>query len=129
MSATKKRVTSVDHEWDNDVLVARMREHRLVRIESVQNAGEDLERLAAKASGGRLLVDFQHVQHMSSAMLGKLLHLKRLCKEDKIDLKLCSLRDEVDEAFHVTGFERLFDIHPDRDAAIRAFHRKRWLFR
>lgn len=61
---------------------------------------------------------------MSSAMLGKLVQLIKKCKEDKIDLKLCSINDSVMEVFTLTRLNKILDIHANEEGALKAFGSK-----
>ena len=88
----------------------------------IDQVGTELQAAALEASGTRkLLLNFQNVQHMSSAMLGKLMFLHKRCKADKIKLKMCGLSASIMEVFSITKLTKLFDIQKDEASAIAAF--------
>ena len=88
----------------------------------IDQVGTELQAAALEASGTRkLLLNFQNVQHMSSAMLGKLMFLHKRCKADKIKLKLCHIAKNPLEVFQITRLDKLFEIHKDSTTAIAAF--------
>jgi anti-sigma B factor antagonist len=75
-----------------------------------------------EASGNRkLLLDFQGVEFMSSAMLGKLIQLHKRCKTDKIKFKLCGISKNPLDVFKITKLDKLFEIHKDAATAVGTF--------
>jgi anti-sigma B factor antagonist len=84
---------------------------------------DGLEELAAEwnavaDSGGYkvLLMDFSHVEFLSSEMLAKLISLRRRLKRREVKLVLCGMRREVREVFRRTQLDRIFEIHERRAA-------------
>jgi anti-sigma B factor antagonist len=69
----------------------------------------------------KVLIDFGNVEFISSAVLGKLIKLNGRLQTRDGELRLSSLNDRLQEVFHITGLDRLFNIHEERDEAIRAF--------
>jgi anti-sigma B factor antagonist len=74
-----------------------------------------------------VILDFQKVQFMSSAMLGRLVMINNRCQEFKVKLKLSAIDPEIRKVFKITKLDKLFDIEPD-EAAARAAFAKRGLF-
>ena len=70
----------------------------------------------------KVLIDFQGVEFISSAILGKLIKLNGWVMDQEGQLKLSSLSERIREVFHITGLDKLFSIHPTRDEAVKAFH-------
>jgi anti-anti-sigma regulatory factor len=54
-------------------------------------------------------------------MIGKLISLNRKAKVGKSALRLCNLRREIRDIFHLCNLERVFDIRADQAAAIVSF--------
>ena len=65
-------------------------------------------------SGGeaRLVVDLGSVDYVSSAGLGVLLKSARLARAGGGRVVLCGLRQDVLPVFEVSGFLKLFEVHP-----------------
>jgi anti-anti-sigma factor len=64
--------------------------------------------LAARTSPAKSLVlDLQNVEYISSAILGKIVGLRRKFSGD---IKLINLSPFLDEIFHVTGLNKLFTL-------------------
>jgi anti-anti-sigma factor len=72
----------------------------------------------AEATG--VVVDFAELTYISSAGLRVLLMAAKRSKASGVPLALSGMAEPVHEVFKVSGFAKLFDIHADRDAAVRA---------
>jgi anti-anti-sigma factor len=70
--------------------------------------------------GAPLLVDFAALHYISSAGLRVLLLAARKSKATGVPLMLAGMTTSVDEVFRISGFDKLFDIQPDRAAALAA---------
>ena len=75
----------------------------------------------AAAQSKKLLLNFQGVQFMSSAMIGKLVLLNKKAKTSEIDLKFCTISANVHEVFKITRLNKVFKIYPDEEKALKAF--------
>ncbi len=105
-----------------DVVVAYVKTGSILEQTMIEKIGTELQGAALEASGVRkLLLNFQAVQFMSSAMLGKLVLLHKRCKADKIKLKFCSITSSVMEVFEITRLTKIFDIQKDEAAALESF--------
>ncbi|MGA2502119.1 MAG: STAS domain-containing protein, partial [Tepidisphaeraceae bacterium] len=69
----------------------------------------------------KLVIDFSPVEFLSSAMIGKLISLNHKVKLCKSALRLCNLRPEIRNIFHLCNIERVFDIREDQAAAVASF--------
>ena len=88
------------------------------RIDNV--TGPAFERdVLQQIEGGqrRLLLDFADLVYISSAGLRIVLLAKRM-KSAGGRLVLCSLNPQIAEVFDISGFNRILDILPSRDAAL-----------
>ena len=91
----------------------------------IEQIGNELGDVALEAAGNRkLLVNFQGVKFMSSAMLGKLLPLHKRCKADKIKLKMCNISPNLKEVFVITNLVKLFDICGTEADAVASFDKR-----
>ncbi len=70
------------------------------------------------AGNRRLLLDFGELQYISSAGLRIVLLAAKKMKTAGGKLALCSLNPQIAEVFEISGFARILDIHPTRDAAL-----------
>lgn len=90
---------------------------------SIQEIGDELDRLVENNHGVRLLLNFKNVDHLSSAALGMLVTLNKKVKERSGELKLSDINRQIFEVFKITKLNRLFDIHDTADQAMQRFSR------
>ena len=69
----------------------------------------------------RLIVDCAGLTYISSAGLGVFMSFVEDVREKGGDIKICGLAEAVYQVFDILGFPALFDIVPDRQAAIDKF--------
>ena len=67
-----------------------------------------------------LFVDMQAVEYIASSGLKVLVAVWRRAQEREGDLLLSSLRPRIIEIFEMVGFDMLFQIFTDLDAALAA---------
>jgi anti-anti-sigma factor len=70
-----------------------------------------------------VLVDFAQLTYISSAGLRVLLLAARRSKATGLPLALAGMSKPVDEVFKISGFAKLFQIHPDRSEALAALEK------
>ncbi|MBC8160054.1 MAG: anti-sigma factor antagonist [Roseiflexaceae bacterium] len=92
------------------------------RLDAVASQ-QALERPRAAIAGGirRVLLDLSEVSFMSSSGLRALLLLRKDLLAHGGELRLCGLREHVQEVFALTGFTQVFAIHLSREDALAAF--------
>ncbi|MFD9355148.1 STAS domain-containing protein [Streptomyces sp. NPDC060031] len=78
---------------------------------------------AAWHGGGRLLVDLSRLDFCDSTGLNVLLHGRLTAGESDGSLELVGLHPPVERMFHVTGADRLFQVHADVEAALATARR------
>lgn len=108
------------------VTVATFNDAKILEDQLIQQLGSELLEAAAGTTNGKLVLDFSKVKFMSSAMLGRLVMLRRRCNEAKVDVKLCSLADNLKEVFKIVNLHKMFDIVDDCEKAVRSFGKKGW---
>lgn len=74
------------------------------------------ERMKTVSSVG---VDLAETQYVSSAGLRVLLKAAKIAQGCGHKLVLCGMSAHVREVFDVSGFSRIFEIHDDREQALR----------
>ena len=92
-------------EVDGDVVV--------IKPTSAALGLEDLDALLNEMSeriGIRLVLDLSQVQYLSSAVLGKLINLKKTVTTMKGKLKIENLHPDLFEIFRITRLDQVFDI-------------------
>lgn len=106
---------------EGDVTVVQFKDHKIRDEVNIQQIGEELYSVAEGIENEKLLLNFENVSIMSSAMLGKLISLNKRLAKTGTQLKLCSIRHDLQQVFVMTGLTKVFDIQEDQDSALAAF--------
>jgi len=120
-------MSSLKSEQKEDILCVYFTDAKILDEARIQQIGKELVEKATAAAGSeskKMLVNFQGVQFMSSAMIGKLVLLNKKSKTDKVDLKLCNITPNVLEVFKITRLNKVFDIQGEEDKALKSFGKK-----
>jgi len=89
------------------------------RVDSA--TAKDFEgRVLGALNGGpdRLVIDFAELDYVSSAGLRVVLMGAKQAKAKGARLVLCGMKPSVREVFDLSGFARILEITPDREAAL-----------
>jgi len=80
------------------------------------------EKLLSLIEGGdkQLMVDFSHLDYISSAGLRVLLMTAKRLKNANGKIVLCALKENVREVFDLAGFSTIFSIYPSQQEACQA---------
>jgi anti-sigma B factor antagonist len=104
-----------------EVTVVHFRDRHILDDLAIEGIGRELARLTDRAGRNRLLLSFGNVEHLSSAMLGKILHLEKRLRKLDGRLALCQLAPAIAEAFAITGLHKVLNIYPDEQQALLSF--------
>lgn len=74
-----------------------------------------------KGGQGRIILDFDRLEYISSAGLRVLLKATREIKNAKGTLVLCAIKDYIQEVFDLSGFASVFPIAQSCDGALQKF--------
>lgn len=88
---------SLNSERRDGVLIVRFAVRELVDRELVARVGRELLDHAREAAAyeGKLLLDFQGIQSMSSAMLGKLITISKRCRQLAVRFRMCNMPPDL----------------------------------
>ncbi len=101
-------------------------EVRVVRItgnldtQSFSNAQAKLTGLMDEGAK-KILVDFEDLDYISSAGLRILLVVAKQLTSVGGELRICSLNEVVQDVFDISGFSTIFNVAPNRSAALEGF--------
>jgi anti-sigma B factor antagonist len=104
-----------------DVTVVRFVDRKILDELNIQELGQELFQLVEEDHKTRLLLNFQQVEFLSSAALGKLITLDKKVKAHGGKMKFSNIRPEIYEVFAITKLNKLFDIKDDEADALAAY--------
>jgi anti-anti-sigma factor len=100
----------------DDVVIIKLREHRLVFPQLEAFASAVKERMAGAAR--HLILNLSEVSYLDSAAHGCLFELYRFATERGLTLAIVGLKPRVRAMASLIGLTRIFEVFPDEDLAL-----------
>ncbi|MBN2455838.1 MAG: STAS domain-containing protein [Sedimentisphaerales bacterium] len=94
-------------------------DEKILEESDIRALQESLVSVIAQAEPMNIILDFQSVRFLSSAVLGLLIRISKRIYERKGRLKLCNIDAKIYEIFKITRLTQVFDICQDIEAAVR----------
>jgi len=88
---------------------------------NIAEIGNTLNALIDEMSSPKLLLDFNTVDHLSSAALGMLINANNRIKQKNGKFRLANIKPQILEVFRITKLDKLFRIFPTRQDAVKSF--------
>ena len=101
-----------------DVLVAYFQDVRIIDESRITNLGQELTELVNNPDNQKIVLNFENVSFMSSAMIGKLVLFGKKCSSAKVSLRLCNINENVDEVFKLMKLGKVFSLDSDEETAL-----------
>jgi len=111
----------IDVSKEGDVTIVKFLDRKILDETGVQELGAELFRLVEHDNRKQILLNFDNVEFLSSAALGKLITLDRKTKAARGRLKMSNIRPEILEVLQITKLNKVFDIRADQAEAVAAF--------
>jgi anti-sigma B factor antagonist len=110
---------------DGDTLVVYFQDVSIIDEARITGLGDELLELI-KPENEKIIVNFQNVGFMSSAMIGKLIHFSKKCDQEKIRLRLCNINENVMTVFTLMNLQKVFKIDNDESDSISNMKKSGW---
>jgi len=111
----------VEVSREGDISVVRFADRKILEEIPIAEIGERLTSLADSEAGVKMLLDFENVEHLSSAVLSMLINLNKRVGEQGGQLKLANIRPQIYEVFKITRLNEVFDIHESTAKAKKSY--------
>ncbi len=112
------RLHIIDHK---DIKIVSFIENKILDEANITEIGAALASLVETRQRPKLMLDFQNVDHLSSAALGMLINVNQKIKLQNGELRLANIKPQIIEVFMITRLNKLFKIFPNREAALESF--------
>jgi anti-anti-sigma factor len=119
-------VSALRTETKEDVLVVYITASKILENAKIQQLGQELGQVAEQNPGAKVVLNFQEVKFMSSAMINNVVNFHRKCQKNDIKLKLCDISDEIMQVFKLMKLNKLLDLQKNEEKAIASFDKKGW---
>ena len=104
-----------------DIRVVEFTNNRILDEANIAEIGQGLNVLIDERPNPKLLLDFNTVDHLSSAALGMLINANKRVKERNGQLRLTNIKPNIFEVFVITKLNKLFRILPTRAEGLSSF--------
>ncbi len=108
-------------EGFGDIGIVRFATSRVLDGSNVEQLGQEFEYLVREKYIIKMIVNFEKVKYMSSAVLGKLITLNKMITGEKGKLKFCCIDPTVMEIFKIMKLDKLFKIYETEEKAVESF--------
>jgi anti-anti-sigma factor len=89
-----------------------------------EELGKTIDTVRERGDCCDVIIDFSHVDIVTSSSLSKLLKLRKLLMDDNHTLLLCSVSRATKGIFSVTALDSVFTIVSDKAAAVNEINRQ-----
>ena len=116
-----KQSRLVMHEEGDDITRVEFLDRNILEEANIQQIGDEITGLIERSANPRLLIDFQNVEHLSSAALGTLITINNKIRQKGGQLRLSNIDPQIYEVFVITRLNKLFQIHESNEQALASF--------
>lgn len=106
---------------DSEVTVVGFLDRNILEETSIQQIGEEIGKLVEQTPGIKLLINFENVEHLSSAALGTLITINNKVRQRGGQLRLSNIDTQIYEVFVITKLNKLFQIHESVENAVKSY--------
>jgi anti-sigma B factor antagonist len=118
MASLKPRVSV---EYEEKAVIVTFTDEKILEERDIAELQDSLNGIIEQADKINLVLDFSTVKFLSSAVLGLLIRVSKKVYEREGQLRLSNISPRIYEIFKITRLTKIFDIYPDREAAIASF--------
>ena len=93
-----------------NISVVRFQDQKIIDPEAILELGQELFDLVERDDRKKLVLNFENVEFLSSAALGKLITFEKKAKRNGSELILTNISPEIFQVFAITNLDKLFQI-------------------
>jgi anti-anti-sigma regulatory factor len=108
-------------EMVGEVAVVRFTQRSILSPDAIEEIGKQLFGMAESGSATRFVLNFEKVESLTTAMMGKLIALQRKVEGSEGRLALCSIGPFLSEIFKILRLPPQIRIFPDEQQALQSF--------
>ena len=118
-------MASLITDEQDGVLIARFQGGRIIDEAQIETLGKQLQELLTEENK-KVILNFESLNFMSSAMIGKLIQFGKKCTNSGVDLRLCEINENIEEVFDLMKLDSIFKIEKDEETARKKLNKKGW---
>ncbi len=109
------------HDADDGVKRIEFLDRNILDEANIAQIGSQLSGIIEREVTPRILIDFSHVEHLSSAALATLIRVNNEVHHKSGQLRLSNIDPQIYEVFVITRLNKHFQIHEDNEEAMKSF--------
>lgn len=118
MTAPDSRLDVRQH---GEILTVVFQDRNILEEARIADIGDHIGGLIDRSNNPKLLLNFQNVEHLSSAALGMLITINNKIRQKGGQLRLTNIDPQIYEVFTITKLNKLFQIYDEADEATASF--------
>lgn len=113
-------IYKVEKEKDIAVMALTLDNITMYQNEELKKAFTDILDKGAK----KIILDLSKTDFISTLVIASMVYMLKRAKEAGGNLVICSVKGRIKDVLAMTNLDKIFDIFPDRPAAVAAFNKK-----
>jgi len=113
----------LDFKQEGRITIGTIHSASVLDALNVTEFGQEAVDYVKKHRGVHLLLNFERVGYLSSAVLTELLRIKEAAESNGGSLRLCSLNTDIRKVFEITNLDKVFVIYEGTDTAVKRYER------
>ncbi len=110
--------SSLTSEYRDATFIVRILDEFMVFPDQFEPVASAVDAAIVEKDSESVVLNFEQVRHVSSAVLGKLVWLQKELVRKDLQLRLCGLNEDIKKVMSVTQLDRMFKIFDSEVAAM-----------
>ncbi|MCC6578904.1 MAG: STAS domain-containing protein [Phycisphaeraceae bacterium] len=106
---------------EGDIIQVGFQDRNILEEAVIQQIGDEVGSVLDRTPNPKMLINFQNVEHLSSAALGMLITINNKVRQKGGQLRLACIDPQIYEVFAITKLNKLFQIFDDAEKAGKSF--------
>ena len=109
---------NINLQYTDKATILTLASRKILEEQDIKSLQESIMSVMDQSDGINLIMDFCHVEFLSSSVLGLLIRISKKIHEKNGNLRLCNINPKIYEVFKITQLTKVFDIHKDVESAL-----------
>jgi len=107
-------------EYADNATIVTFMQAKILEEKDIQQLSRSLVSVVEQAERVNIVLNFENVRFLSSAVLGLLIRLSKKVYEREGQLRLCNIDAKINEVFRITRLTKIFDICSDVEGSLES---------
>ncbi len=111
---------NISVQYSQNAAIITFSNEKILEDSDIQQLQASIMSVIEQAEHINMVLDFSHVNFLSSAVLGLLIRISKKVYENDGQLKLCNIAPKIYEIFKITRLTKIFDIYANVEQALES---------